>query len=212
MTSLTEELRMVSNMIHMGERIQYGRETTLMHKAADEIEHLQALAQAEAAVVGDWEVEFDEKFCTTVNGGNVVVARWLKTPVDSESNFIFTKSMKDFITASIAQAGLVAIKRYQELIQEELDQQLTKAKIEAVAEERARVEVALGDWEAEFDSKYIKGDFGITLCDPKVVPFKSLKAFITNLLAAKDREVARASARKEREKVEQVYSELEEGK
>jgi len=37
---------MVSNMIHMGERIQYGRETTLMDKAADEIEHLQAKAEA----------------------------------------------------------------------------------------------------------------------------------------------------------------------
>jgi len=42
--------------------------------------------------------------------------------------------------------------------------------------------------------------------------YKKLVAFIANLLAAKDREVARASARKEREKVEQVYSELEEGK
>jgi len=46
MTSLPKELRMVSNMIHMGERIQYGRETTLMDKAADEIEHLQAKAEA----------------------------------------------------------------------------------------------------------------------------------------------------------------------
>ena len=57
MTSLPKELRMVSNMIHMGERIQYGRETTLKDKAADEIEHLQAKAKAkaEAAVVGDWE-------------------------------------------------------------------------------------------------------------------------------------------------------------
>ena len=48
MTSLPEELRMVSNMIHMGERIQYGRETTLMDKAAGEIERLQALAKAQA--------------------------------------------------------------------------------------------------------------------------------------------------------------------
>ena len=31
----------------------------------------------------------------------------------------------------------------------------------------------------EFDSKYIKGDFGITTCDPHVVPLKSLKAFIS---------------------------------
>lgn len=33
--SLAKELRMVANMINMGEKIQWGRETTLMDKAAD---------------------------------------------------------------------------------------------------------------------------------------------------------------------------------
>lgn len=43
--TLSEELRMVSNMIHNGEKIQYGRETALMDIAADEIERLQALSK-----------------------------------------------------------------------------------------------------------------------------------------------------------------------
>lgn len=37
---LIKELRMVANMINMGERIQWGRETTLMDKAADMLETL----------------------------------------------------------------------------------------------------------------------------------------------------------------------------
>ena len=45
--ALVKELRMVADMINMGEKIQWGRETTLMDKAADMLEtHLQELQQA----------------------------------------------------------------------------------------------------------------------------------------------------------------------
>lgn len=37
---LIKELRMVANMINMGERIQWGRETTLMDRSADMLETL----------------------------------------------------------------------------------------------------------------------------------------------------------------------------
>ena len=44
---LIKELRMVANMINMCERIQWGRETTLMDKAADMLEtHHQELQKA----------------------------------------------------------------------------------------------------------------------------------------------------------------------
>ena len=39
---LCKELRMVSNMINMGEKIQWARETTLMDKAAERIESLSS--------------------------------------------------------------------------------------------------------------------------------------------------------------------------
>lgn len=38
--SLVKRLRIVSNMIHMGEKISWGEETTLMDQAANEIERL----------------------------------------------------------------------------------------------------------------------------------------------------------------------------
>ena len=45
--ALVKELRMVADMINMGEKIQWGRETTLMDKAADMLEtHLQELQKA----------------------------------------------------------------------------------------------------------------------------------------------------------------------
>jgi hypothetical protein len=37
-------------------------------------------------------------------------------------------------------------------------------------------------WREEFDAKYINGDFGITTCDPHVVPLKALKDFIQKTL------------------------------
>jgi hypothetical protein len=44
---LVKELRMVANMINMGEKIQWGRETTLMDRAADMLEtHHQELQKA----------------------------------------------------------------------------------------------------------------------------------------------------------------------
>lgn len=39
---LSQELRMVSNIINMGEKIAWGRETSLMDQAADRIEALTA--------------------------------------------------------------------------------------------------------------------------------------------------------------------------
>jgi len=56
-----------------------------------------------------------------------------------EDNPLMYDEIEQLFIASIAQAGQVAIKRYQELIQEELEQELTKAKMEAIAKERARV-------------------------------------------------------------------------
>jgi len=50
----------------------------------------------------------------------------------------------------------------------------------------------------EFDSKYIKGDFGITTCDPHVVPLKSLKAFISTSI--------HQALAEEREKVRKDYT------
>lgn len=51
--SLAKELRMVANMINMGEKIQWGHETTLMDKAADMLTTLQAHTsqQVEEAVL-----------------------------------------------------------------------------------------------------------------------------------------------------------------
>ena len=45
---LAKELRMVANMINMGEKIQWARETTLMDRAADMLEalHHQELQKA----------------------------------------------------------------------------------------------------------------------------------------------------------------------
>ena len=44
---LIKELRMVANMINMGEKIRWGQETTLMDKAADMLEtHHQELQKA----------------------------------------------------------------------------------------------------------------------------------------------------------------------
>jgi len=82
----------------------------------------------------------------------------------------------------------------------------------------AKAEAAVvRDWEAEFDAEFdhivaSQGGFIVgrkgTNFDNCATGLDGIKDFITNLLTAKDREVARASARKEREKVEQVYSEL----
>jgi hypothetical protein len=44
--SLIKELRMVSNMINMGEKIQWGQDTFLMDKAADALESTQTTTEA----------------------------------------------------------------------------------------------------------------------------------------------------------------------
>jgi len=153
--TLPEELRMVSNMIHNGEKIQYGRETALMDVAADEIERLQA----EAATQLD--------HCDVCN---------------QMTNHQNDKCLKH------------------------------KAAVVGDWEESLQVEV-LDDYLRLANSKYyIKEEDISGYMEEMRNHYKKLVAFIANLLAAKDREVARASARKEREKVEQVYSELEEGK
>ena len=61
----------------------------------------------------------------------------------NSSPFTENREYSNYLLAAkdreVEEAGQVAIKRYQELIQEELEQELTKAKIEAIAEERKRV-------------------------------------------------------------------------
>jgi hypothetical protein len=49
---LPKRLRTVSDMIHMGEKIRWGEETTLMDEAADEIERLRRALQWEAMTPG----------------------------------------------------------------------------------------------------------------------------------------------------------------
>lgn len=45
---LVKELRMVSDMINMGEKISWGRETTLMDEAANMLETLTSLPKGTA--------------------------------------------------------------------------------------------------------------------------------------------------------------------
>jgi len=93
-----------------------------------------ALAEERERVVGNWEAEFNSRFIDVFDGNAYIYA---PGNVNDITNFI-----RDLLTAKdreIEEAGQVAIKRYQELIQEELEQELTKAKIEAIAEERERV-------------------------------------------------------------------------
>ena len=77
---LIKELRMVANMINMCERIQWGRETTLMDKAADMLEtHLQELQKAREdsgkrnAVVKEYKDE-DVMFVLKVEDGKTYEA------------------------------------------------------------------------------------------------------------------------------------------
>jgi hypothetical protein len=50
-TALTKHLRIKSDMINMGERIQWGSETAIMDEAATTIEHLEAaLIKAQSAL------------------------------------------------------------------------------------------------------------------------------------------------------------------
>lgn len=58
--NLVKSLRMVSNMINMGERIQWGENTSLMDRAADMIEALlaQNAQQVEEAVKDKQRLDF----------------------------------------------------------------------------------------------------------------------------------------------------------
>ena len=44
-------------------------------------------------------------------------------------------------------------------------------------------------WEEEFDRRYIRGDFGITISDFNSVPLKELKLFIRSLLLTHEKKV-----------------------
>lgn len=60
---LCKELRMVSNMINMGEKIQWARETTLMDKAAERIESLSFRDTYWKERVAEARVEAYNKVC-----------------------------------------------------------------------------------------------------------------------------------------------------
>lgn len=64
-TALAKNLRIKSDMINMGERIQWGSETALMDEAATTIEHLEAaLIKAKEAI--NWRLDFDRQECGEV--------------------------------------------------------------------------------------------------------------------------------------------------
>ena len=56
---LVKELRMVSNMINMGEKIRWGQETFLMDRAADTLTQLEA--ERDEAVRRAMEADFDDE-------------------------------------------------------------------------------------------------------------------------------------------------------
>jgi hypothetical protein len=63
--SLIKELRIVSNMINVGEKIQWGQDTTLMDKAADALESSQSITEAyrqalEDVLAGLYDVDVDK--------------------------------------------------------------------------------------------------------------------------------------------------------
>jgi hypothetical protein len=59
--SLINELRIVSNMINVGEKIQWGQDTTLMDKAADALESSQSITEAYRQALLDVDEKLEEQ-------------------------------------------------------------------------------------------------------------------------------------------------------
>ena len=60
---LTERLRVKEDMIHLGEKIAWGSDVTLMHEAADRITALQAQNRKLVEALRWYEQQMCEGFC-----------------------------------------------------------------------------------------------------------------------------------------------------
>jgi polyribonucleotide nucleotidyltransferase len=116
---LAKELRMVANMINMGEKIQWARETTLMDKAADMLETYHQELQKALAVQA---IQIREE---EANEYNKIIEREIQKAREEERKRISQLWFKGVDEAEIRYGFIRPIEfriKLEALTQSELDQ------------------------------------------------------------------------------------------